>query len=154
MGSRLVTDALAWSGLRTLQREPISDRAYRLLIHMAHTAHDSDSDRVRAGRYFARWEASAAALGVAVPDDATDPESQRLRRNAYKRVKEVRLELARSGAIRPVGNARPGRTAEYVIELSDVDNSRKGHREGAPLGTERVPHFADFGTERVPKGAL
>jgi hypothetical protein len=113
---------------------------------MAHTAHDSDSDRVRAGRYFAKWEASAAALGVSVPDDATDVESRRLRHNAYKRVKEVRLELAKLGAIRPVGNAQPGKTAEYIIELGDADHSRKGHRQSAPLGTERVPHSAGIGT--------
>lgn len=121
-----MTAALAWSGARTLHGEPISDRAHRLLIHMAHTAHDSDSDRVRAGRYFARWETCAFALGIPVSDDG-DAETKRARANAYQRVKDVRRELANAGAIsKSEKNPRPGRTAEYVLTLEAVDNSVKG----------------------------
>ncbi|HRN28138.1 MAG TPA: hypothetical protein PK781_03330 [Terrimesophilobacter sp.] len=122
-----MTAALAWAGNRALHGEPLSDRAHRLLIHMAHTAHDKGSDRVQAGRYFARWEASAFALGIFVPD-VGDGDSKRVRANAYQRVKDVRKELTALGAIKPTeSKPRPGRTAEYALNFEAVDNSEKGY---------------------------
>jgi hypothetical protein len=120
---------------------------------MAHTAHDADNARVSGGRYFARWEACAFALGINVPDEAADDEAKRIRANAYKRVKDVRRELSKAGAIEQLGGARPGRTAEYLLTLNlPVDNSKMGDRESPPLGTERVPLIGTQGTERVPNG--
>lgn len=115
MGLRLIGEAFAFG-----TRADLSGNEFRLLLHMAYTARDTDTPPI----YFARREESAFALGRMVPDSPApdDPQREQIeaeRAAAFQAVKVAVAGLVRSGAIerRTVGGK--GRRAVYAMTFPD-----------------------------------
>lgn len=104
MGARLVTLVLArWTH--------VSDRAFRLLVRMAHTALDEPgAGGAPAGVYFGGRELLALTLRAQGGSTQT----------RYREVRTVLAELADAGAIERVHDGRPGSRAAYRLSLNDA----------------------------------
>lgn len=118
MGARLVTLVLArWTH--------VSDRGFRLLVRMAHTALDEPgAGGAPAGVYFGGRELLALTLRA----QGGSP------RTRYRDVRAVLTELLDAGAVERISDGRPGSRSAYrltlnearAIDTSPVDNSVDG----------------------------
>jgi hypothetical protein len=107
---------------------------FRLLVHMALTALDTDA----VPTYFGSRELSAHGLGRALPPSASDSE----RASAFQAVKVATSGLLAAGAIRRVRRGREGARARFVLEFahSPSDSGRAEGREFLPLAsTDSLP---------------
>jgi len=104
VGARLVGEVLArWAPVT-------SDRGFRILVRMAHTALDESNDGRPAGLYFGGRDLLVATLRE---------ESRRGKpENVYKEVRTIIAELIRIGAIERTNHARSGSNAVYRLTLS------------------------------------
>lgn len=118
MGSRLVALVLArWTHL--------SDRAFRLLIRMAHTALDDPNGGVPAGIYFGGRDLLAMTLRSQSGSTASQ----------YREVRTVLAELAKAGAIERIGEAHRRARAVYRLTLEQrraIDTSAVDDEPAAP----------------------
>lgn len=126
LGAHLVSLALVrWA-------PHVTDRAFRVLIRMAHTALDTSVANSRpAGVYFGGHELLALTLrGDGVADDA-----------ALKTVQRAVRELIDIGAVERMSDGRRGNQASYKLLL---ENAVKGDTSGPPIeavrGTPADPH--------------
>jgi hypothetical protein len=102
---------------------------FRLLAFMALTSLDEDSERTKARRYFAGREALALALGRDIPDEPqSDDErpaavsARKVRHAAFVTVQATLATLTAAGAITPIRKGRPGRNAEFALNLDPFPN--------------------------------
>lgn len=149
MGARLVT--------LVLMRWPhVSDRAFRVLVRMAHTALDEPGQGTPAHLYFGGRDLLADVL-----------RSDGDRDTVYRTVKRAIAELVEAGAIERVAAGRAGRHAVYrmtlagarSIDTQPVDNPatppRQGDTSSPPEGDTSDPPQGDTsspvrGTPAVP----
>lgn len=153
MGIRLIGQALLpdWACL--------SDRAHRVLIHMAYTAKDTASNGYAAATYWAGHEPLIIAVLGLDPDQLTRTELE----VAQRKIKRAVQELKEAGAITLISSASRGRTAIYRIHPNpgeSVDNSRTEDVQpeewgspSAPLSGHPVtPISEEWGSPRVRNG--
>jgi hypothetical protein len=105
---------------------------FRALVFMALTSLDEDSERTKARRYFAGREALAVALGRNIPDAPQDDDespaaisARRVRHTAFVTVQANLSTLTTARAITPIRKGRPGRQAEYELNLAPFP--KQGH---------------------------
>ena len=135
MGIRLIGSALLpdWSGL--------SDRAFRVLIHMAYTAKDTATNGYAAATYWAGHEPLMIAVLGVDPDRMSDVE----RDTAARKIKRAIQELKDAGLVTLVSSASRGRTAVYRLtidpsaKMQPVDNSRPSILDATERGTRSAP---------------
>ena len=113
MGIRLVQAALSpeYFGL--------SDRAHRVLVHMALVAHDRGTEDTPRGVW---WEGHDALILRVIGTDPRDMDA-RSRAAAERSIRRAVRELRDAGAITLVDAARPGRHARYRVCPTPVDNT-------------------------------
>ena len=118
----------------------ISDRAFRLLTRMAHTALDTPTDGVPAGLYFGGREPLIAVL------------SENSRRGTpatvYKDVRELLAELVEKGAIERTNQARSGSNQVYRLHLDRTP------RIGKPPVDNRINQAVQEGSTTPPEEGL
>lgn len=128
MGARLVGEVLShWCHL--------SDRAFRVLVRMSHSALDEATGDEPAAHYDGGWPKLAATLGRAVPG-GDDEDSKKARRRAAETVRRAVAEIVTEGAAVRTTQARPGHRQVYRLTLSPT--ATVGH--GAISPTAAVPH--------------
>ncbi|MBB5868561.1 hypothetical protein F4553_001940 [Allocatelliglobosispora scoriae] len=135
MGARLVTEALmSWTHL--------TDRAFRVLIRMAHTALDNNAPTTPAGRYFGGHDLLATVIAP-----GGTPQSR------LKTVQRAVAELIRQGAVHRVNTARAGSNQVYQLTLdrrpgtdrSRVESPDRPDRGGPPETDTIGPPQGDTG---------
>jgi hypothetical protein len=115
----------------------LPDQPTRLLLFMAVATRDQDRPPV----YFGGRDALAAALGESLPDAKGaraaaalgDPEPNRLREQAFRRVRRSLGDLDAAKLIHRSVVAAPGRRAEYELLLHEMEVS-----ERPPYGGQSV----------------
>lgn len=156
MGIRLIGSALMpdWSGL--------SDRAFRVLIHMAYTAKDTATNGHAAATHWAGHEALIIAVLGLDPDQLSDAE----REAADKKIQRAIRELKAAGALEVISSGSRGRVPVYRLHVhpwedtKPVDNSRadtlpleERWTPSDPLSGHQVSTFSpERWTNPVPKG--
>lgn len=118
MGAALVVGALAV--------ELDSHAARLVLVRMAVSAIDKDLEP----RYWGGWEPLARALGRRPNIDGTWP-SDAAELAAQRAVDRAVATLTKSGLIKRLNTPRPGRQAEYLLQLDPaepVDNQASAQR--------------------------
>lgn len=116
MGAQLVSEVLTrWVNL--------PDRAFRVLIRMAHTALDKPQNGQPAGVYFGGRELLDATLR---PTKASP-------QNRYRDLKRAIADLVEAGAIERVGSAGPRHNQVYRLTLTAATE----------WGTVQPPHSID-----------
>lgn len=95
----------------------VGDNAFRVLVRMAHVAHDFAHDGIEAGLYFGGWGPLADTLGPMRDGRAAEA---RKPDTAKDTVKDAVAELIRLGAIERVGRGQPGRNAAYRLRSNGV----------------------------------
>jgi hypothetical protein len=139
MGANLVGRVLAnWTH--------VSDRAFRLLVRMAHTALDHPQNGQPADHYFAGRELLAMTLR------ATGGTEQ----SRYRVVARVVAELIEVGAIERIDSGRTGHSAVYRLTLGDLckpaRKPKKGGLSSHPQGGQiSHPKGGQIDHERVAK---
>jgi hypothetical protein len=137
MGANLVGRVLAnWTH--------VSDRAFRVLVRMAHTALDHPQNGQPADHYFAGRELLAMTLR------ATGGTEQ----SRYRVVARVVAELIEVGAIERIDSGRTGHSAVYRLTLGDVckpiKKPKKGGQSSHPQGGQSShPKGGQFDQQRV-----
>jgi len=139
MGANLVGRVLAnWTH--------VSDRAFRVLVRMAHTALDHPQNGQPADHYFAGRELLAMTLR------ATGGTEQ----SRYRVVARVVAELIEVGAIERIDSGRTGHSAVYRLTLGDICKPTKKPKKGGlsshPEGGQiSHPKGGQFDQQRVAK---
>ena len=129
MGAQLVNLALSrWA-------PHISDTAFRVLVRMANTALDNDTDRRPARVYFGGRELLAMTLRTR----GGSPET------SHKRVQKAIAELIDVGAIKRVGAAYNGQRQAYRLVLGELSTGGKGGPTDPPLGGSWDPPSGEKG---------
>lgn len=130
MGSRLVSLVLArWTH--------VSDRAFRVLVRMAHTALDEPSNGQPSELYFGGRE----LLLMTLRDEGGSQETR------YRALKRIIAELIDEGAIERAQAGRAGRNAVYKLTL---DGARKIDKSVEDVSTTK----AQGGLQSPPEGGL
>jgi hypothetical protein len=154
MGARHVAAVFAFWGGELNDGKPLSPPAFRLLVHMAHTAKDSDHPPT----FFGGREHLAFGLGRKVPRGDND-EDRRTRDATFRAVNRAIAQLMAAGALhdrdhplarRPAANHRPAR---YVLNVHDGGRTASceqvayAHGDaGHPTSSERrTPRDGDAG---------
>lgn len=128
VGSRLVSLVLArWTH--------VSDRAFRVLVRMAHTALDEPSNGQPSELYFGGRE----LLLMTLRDEGGSQETR------YRALKRIIAELIDAGAIERVQAGRAGRNAVYKLTL---DGARKIDKPVDDVSTTK----AQGGLQSPPEG--
>jgi hypothetical protein len=122
----------------------VSDRAFRVLVRMAHTALDHPKEDTPADHYFAGRELLAMTLR------ATGGTEQ----SRYRVVARVVAELIEVGAIERIDSGRTGHSAVYRLTLGDAckpaRKPKKGGQSSHPQGGQiSHPKGGQFDQERV-----
>lgn len=99
----------------------VSDRAFRILVRMAHTALDKPTEDTPADHYFGGRE----LLAMALRGTGGTPESR------FRIVARVVAELIDAGAIRRVDSGRTGHAAVYRLTLGEAKTAEKTTDEQA-----------------------
>ncbi|MEU4590067.1 hypothetical protein [Micromonospora aurantiaca (nom. illeg.)] len=135
MGARLVSLVLArWTHL--------SDRAFRVVVKMAHTALDEPNDSLPAATYFGGRDPLVDVLRNERGGD---------RQTAYRTVKRAIAELLDDTAIERVSAGRAGKNAVYRLTLLNTPASiEQGHCTVAVQGDTSGPPEGD--TQSPPQG--
>lgn len=118
----------------------ISDRAFRILTRMAHTALDDASSGVPAGLYFGGREPLIAVLSE--KSRKGKPET------VYKEVRDLLAELVEKGAIERTNHARSGSNQVYQLRLDRTP------RIGKPLVDNRINQAVQGGSTAPPEEGL
>ena len=134
MGASLVSLVLArWTHL--------SDRAFRVVVKMAHTALDEPSDGKPAAIYFAGRDPLVDVLRNERGGD---------RETAYRTVKRAIAELLADNAIERVSAGRAGKNAVYRLTLKTAKSIDSGHCTVDIQGDTSSPPEGD--TQSPPQG--
>jgi hypothetical protein len=113
MGANLVTQVLMrWTHL--------NDRAFRLLVRMAHTALDKPNGVIPAKTYFGGRDLLAMTLRA---ERGGNPES------VYRAVKRGIADLIDGGAIERTSAARSGNNGVYLLTLDSAHGIDRGHAD-------------------------
>lgn len=137
MGANLVGKVLmSWTHL--------SDRAFRVLVRMAHTALDRPSKDTPADHYFAGRELLAMSLR---PGGGTED-------SRYRVVARVIAELIEAGAIERTDGGRTGHNAVYRLTLGEINSVKRKPKKGGQIshpqgGQISHPKGGQFSPDRV-----
>lgn len=134
MGSRLVSLVLArWTH--------VSDRAFRVLVRMAHTALDEPKDGQPAGLYFGGRDLLAMTLRN---ERGGKPDS------LARSVRYALDELIEAGAIKRLHHGRAGRNTVYELTLANEPAVRKTGQGESHVPPEEESSVPPQGESHVP----
>jgi len=122
----------------------VSDRAFRVLVRMAHTALDKPGK----GRPAAVYHGGRELLAMSLRGDKGSPQTR------YRAVQRAVAELSEAGAIRPLKSGWAGQNAVYRLtldgaravdepgrmggQISHPEGGQFSHPMGGPSGSEWV----------------
>src|SRR5262245_30338338 len=136
MGAHLVGMVLAsWSH--------VPDRAFRVLVRMAHTALDAAKEDQPSERYFGGRDLLALTLGQPFPPGDTD-DAISARQSAYRTVRRAIEDLTKAAVVEPVGQAHAGHQPDYRLKSrGSPSDLLKGDTGGPPQGDTGGPPQGD-----------
>lgn len=125
LGAHLVGQAFVFVLEAADKGIPVHPNERILLTWMCNTAKDTDERPL----YFGGREHAAMGLGRRVPgepelDDPDRESKNQTRRNAFEVVKRATKGLVDLGAVRKVRHGKPGRNAEYAIQVNTPPRDR------------------------------